>query len=161
MNAGANVATRDYLLFLHVDTRLPENANLLLIQAFETDAVWGRFDVKLSGKRPLLRMIEISMNWRSRLTGIATGDQAIFVRRDVFERIGGFPEISLMEDVALSKRLKRIARPVCLRERVTTSSRRWEQNGTVRTILLMWGLRLLYFLGADPAKLAAAYYRHD
>jgi len=161
MNAGARLAIGDYLLFLHIDTRLPENADLALMKVFETGAVWGRFDVRLSGDRPLLRIIETSMNWRSRLTGIATGDQAVFVRRDVFEHVGGFPEISLMEDIALSERLKRIARPVCLRERVITSSRRWEQNGTARTILLMWKLRLLYFLGADPATLAAVYYRHD
>jgi len=160
MNAGAKAAMGDYLLFLHVDTRLPENARLALMKVFAAGAVWGRFDVRLSGDRPLFRTIEASMNWRSRLTGIATGDQAMFVRRDVFERIGGFPEIPLMEDIALSGRLKRIARPACLRERVVTSSRRWEQNGTARTILLMWRLRLLYFLGTDPAKLAALYYRH-
>jgi rSAM/selenodomain-associated transferase 2 len=161
MNAAAKAATGDYLLFLHVDTRLPENADTVLAKVFAARAVWGRFDVRLSGNHPLLRIVEALMNWRSRLTGIATGDQAIFVRRDAFERIGGFPEISLMEDIALSSRLKRIARPACLRERVTTSSRRWERNGTVRTILLMWKLRLLYFLGTDPAKLAAVYYRHD
>lgn len=161
MNAAAKAATGDYLLFLHVDTRLPEDADTVLAKVFAARAVWGRFDVRLSGNHPLLRIVEALMNWRSRLTGIATGDQAIFVRRDAFESIGGFPEISLMEDIALSSRLKRIARPVCLRERVTTSSRRWERNGTVRTILLMWKLRLLYFLGTDPAKLAAVYYRHD
>jgi rSAM/selenodomain-associated transferase 2 len=161
MNAGASVATGGYLLFLHIDTRLPENALLALTKVFESQTAWGRFDVRLSGNRPLLRIVETLMNWRSRLTGIATGDQAIFVRRDIFERIGGFPEIPLMEDIALSERLKRIASPACLLERVITSSRRWEQNGTVRTILLMWKLRLLYFLGTNPAKLAAAYYRHD
>lgn len=161
MNAGAGIATGKYLLFLHVDTRLPENAGLALTKVFATGAAWGRFDVQLSGKQSLLRVVETLMNRRSRLTGIATGDQAMFVRRDLFEHIGGFPEIPLMEDVALSKRLNRIARPVCLRERVVTSSRRWEKNGIVRTILLMWQLRLLYFLGTDPAKLAARYYEHD
>lgn len=159
MNAGALAATGDYLLFLHVDTRLPENTDLVLTKVLQAGAAWGRFDVRLSGDRPLFRAIETLMNWRSRLTGIATGDQAIFVRRDVFEEVGGFPEIPLMEDIALSERLKRIARPACLRERVVTSSRRWERNGTVRTILLMWKLRLLYFLGIDPARLATLY--HD
>lgn len=161
MNAAAKAATGDYLLFLHVDTRLPENAGTVFAKVFAARAVWGRFDVRLSGNHPLLRIVETLMNWRSRLTAIATGDQAIFVRRDVFERVGGFPEISLMEDIALSTCLRRIARPVCLRERVTTSSRRWERNGTVRTILLMWKLRWLYFLGIDPVKLAAMYHRHD
>ncbi|HYE35072.1 TIGR04283 family arsenosugar biosynthesis glycosyltransferase [Methylocaldum sp.] len=159
MNAGAKIATGDYLLFLHIDTQLPENADLALAKVFEAGAEWGRFDVRLSGNQPLLRMVETLMNRRSRLTGIATGDQAIFVRRDAFERIGGFSEMPLMEDIALSKQLKHIARPVCLRERVITSSRRWERNGILRTILLMWRLRLLYFLGTDPARLATLYYR--
>jgi GT2 family glycosyltransferase len=105
-------------------------------------------------------VVEALMNRRSRLTGIATGDQALFVRRDVFERAGGFPEIALMEDIALSRRLKRAARPACPRARVVASSRRWEENGIVRTILLMWWLRLRYFFGADPADLVRVYYRH-
>lgn len=161
MNAGARAAAGDILLFLHADTRLPAEADRILAEAFGDGAVWGRFDVRLSGRHPLLRLVEILMNRRSRLTGIATGDQALFVRRDVFERAGGFPEIPLMEDIALSQRLKRIARPVCLRERVVASSRRWEENGVVRTILLMWWLRFRYFLGADPADLVRVYYRHD
>jgi rSAM/selenodomain-associated transferase 2 len=159
MNAGARLATGDYLLLLHADTRLPDRAAAVLERAFADGAVWGRFDVRLSGRQPLLRVVEILMNLRSRLTGIATGDQAMFVRREVFERLGGFPDIPLMEDIALSKALKRVARPVCLRDTVTTSSRRWERNGIVRTILFMWWLRLRYFLGADPADLVRLYYR--
>jgi rSAM/selenodomain-associated transferase 2 len=159
MNAGARAATGGALLFLHADTRLPAEAERILAEAFAVGAVWGRFDVRLSGGHPLLRMVETLMNWRSRLTGIATGDQAMFVRREVFERIGGFPEIPLMEDIALSKILKRIARPACPGERVAVSSRRWEERGILRTILLMWWLRLRYFLGADPADLVRSYYR--
>jgi rSAM/selenodomain-associated transferase 2 len=161
MNAGARAAAGDILLFLHADTRLPAEADRILAEAFGDGAVWGRFDVRLSGGHPLLRVVETLMNRRSRLTGIATGDQALFVQREAFERVDGFPEIPLMEDIALSRRLKRIARPVCLRERVVASSRRWEDNGVVRTILLMWWLRFRYFLGADPADLVRAYYRHD
>jgi rSAM/selenodomain-associated transferase 2 len=159
MNAGARMATGDLLLFLHADTRLPDGADRVLVRAFETGAVWGRFDVRLSGRHPLLRIVAMLMNRRSRLTGIATGDQAMFVRREVFERVGGFPAIPLMEDIALSKTLKRIAPPRCLRERVTASGRRWEEQGMLRTILLMWELRLRYLFGADPADLARRYYR--
>jgi hypothetical protein len=97
------------------------------------------------------------MNSRSRLTGIATGDQAIFVRREAFEASGGFPAIPLMEDVALSKILKRRSPPLCLRERVVTSGRRWQRHGTFRTIVLMWRLRLAFALGADPRRLARRY----
>lgn len=159
MNAGARAAAGEALLFLHVDTALPENADELLARAFDDGATWGRLDVRLSGRRPLLRVVETLMNGRSRLTGIATGDQAMFVRREAFERVGGFPDIPLMEDIALSAALKRLARPACLRERVVTSSRRWEEQGIVRTVLLMWELRLRYFFGADPADLARRYYR--
>lgn len=158
MNAGARVAEGDVLLFLHADTVLPPDANRRLGEAFAAGATWGRFDVRLSGRHPLLRLVETLMNWRSRLTGIATGDQGIFVRRDSFRQAGGFPEIPLMEDVAFSKKLKRAAPPVCLQAPVTTSSRRWETRGILRTILLMWELRLRYFLGADPAVLARRYY---
>jgi rSAM/selenodomain-associated transferase 2 len=159
MNAGARMATGDLLLFLHADTRLPDGADRVLVRAFETGAAWGRFDVRLSGRHPLLRIVAMLMNWRSRLTGIATGDQAMFVRRDVFERVGGFPDIPLMEDIALSMALKHIAPPRCLREQVMASGRRWEEQGVLRTILLMWELRLRYFFGADPADLACRYYR--
>ena len=157
-NAGAAAATGDALLFLHADTRLPPDADLLVLDGLRrTGRGWGRFDVRLTGRHPLLRVIERMMGMRSRLTGIATGDQAIFVRRDWFRDAGGFPAIPLMEDVALSKTLKRRGRPLCLRAAVVTSSRRWETRGVWRTMLLMWRLRLAYALGADPAALAERY----
>jgi rSAM/selenodomain-associated transferase 2 len=152
MNAGARAATGNMLLFLHADTRLPPAADLLVFSA----SIWGRFDVEIESRHPLLKMVAWAMNLRSRLTGIATGDQAIFVRRDAFP---GFPEIALMEDVALSKLLKRRGGPACLRARVVTSGRRWESRGVLRTILLMWRLRLMYFFGARPDDLARIYYR--
>lgn len=158
MNAGAEVAKHDLLLFLHADTFLPEGADGFIIKGLEEKKLqWGRFDVKLSGKHPLFRMVEFLMNWRSRMTGIATGDQAIFVKRDLFESIGGFPDVDLMEDIALSKRLKKYGRPLCLRKPVLTSSRRWEEKGLIRTIFLMWFLRLVYFLKVNPNRLAKFY----
>jgi len=150
MNAGARVANGDVLLFLHADTRLP--ADFVIPDA----CVLGRFDVRIDGRHPLLKVVACAMNLRSRLTGIATGDQAIFVRRAIFP---GFPEIALMEDVALSRILKKIDPPSCLRERVVTSGRRWEAHGVLRTIFLMWRLRLLYFLGVSPDALARKYAR--
>ena len=150
MNAGARVANGDVLLFLHADTRLP--ADFVIPDA----CVWGRFDVRIDGRHQLLKVVACAMNLRSRLTGIATGDQAIFVRRAIFP---GFPEIALMEDVALSRILKKIDPPSCLRERVVTSGRRWEAHGVLRTIFLMWRLRLLYFLGVSPDALARKYAR--
>jgi rSAM/selenodomain-associated transferase 2 len=152
MNAGARAATGDMLLFLHADTRLPPRAEELVLNS----SIWGRFDVQIEGRSRLLKLVAWAMNLRSRLTGIATGDQAIFVRRDAFP---GFPEIALMEDVALSKLLKRRGAPACLRARVVTSGRRWESRGVLRTIFLMWRLRLLYFLGASPERLARRYDR--
>ena len=156
MNAGAVAARGDVLVFLHADTCLPPDAAPLILDAL-TRAGWGRFDVRLSGRHPAFRVVERMMNWRSRLTGIATGDQTIFVRRDWFEAVGGFPDIPLMEDVAFCRRLKTFGRPHCVAVPVVTSSRRWETRGIARTILLMWRLRLAYLLGADPKRLARHY----
>ncbi|HSP50154.1 MAG TPA: TIGR04283 family arsenosugar biosynthesis glycosyltransferase [Pseudolabrys sp.] len=157
MNAGAAAAQGDVLLFLHADTRLPENADGLVLDGLaRSERAWGRFDVRFDGDG-LLRVVAAMMNLRSRLTGIATGDQALFVTRAAFERVGGFPAIALMEDVALSMSLNRFGRPCALCARVTTSARRWRAHGTLRTVLLMWRLRLRFFLGADPAKLARVY----
>lgn len=157
MNAGAAVATGNVLLFLHADTRLPENADRLVLDGLATSGrSWGRFDVRFDGGG-LLALVALMMNWRSMLTGIATGDQALFVTRAAFTRAGGFPAIALMEDVALSAALKRTGRPLALHARVTTSGRRWRKHGTLRTILLMWRLRLKFFFGADPEKLAKIY----
>ena len=119
---------------------------------------WGRFDVRLSGTHRLFRVIEFFMNWRSRITGIATGDQAIFVKREAFDEVGGFPRLALMEDVSISKRLKKISRPFCSRLMVVSSSRKWEEKGIVSTILLMWRIRLAFFFGAHPDRLARIYY---
>jgi rSAM/selenodomain-associated transferase 2 len=158
MNAGAAKASGDVLLFLHADTRLPDDADHLVLDGLaRSERAWGRFDVRIEGTHPLLSMIAGTMNIRSRITGIATGDQAIFARRTGFDAVGGFPTIPLMEDIALSQRLKRISRPLCLRECVITSGRRWEANGVLPTILLMWRLRLAFFFGADPKQLARRY----
>lgn len=157
MNAGAAACPADLLLFLHADTALPENADALVRRATLGPFAWGRFDVRIDSARPLLRIVEGMMNLRSRWSGIATGDQAMFVRHDLFRRVGGFPEIALMEDIALSRLLKRHGPPACLHERVTTSARRWEQRGVWRTIVLMWRLRAAFFLGADPTQLALRY----
>lgn len=157
MNAGARAAAADVLLFLHADTVLPWDACERVRAAVTAGAVWGRFDVRLSGRQPLLRLVERLMNLRSALTAIATGDQAMFVRRDAFLLLGGFAPIPLMEDIELSARLKWIARPWRIRAPVVTSSRRWEQGGTVRTILRMWTLRGLYALGVSPVRLARWY----
>jgi rSAM/selenodomain-associated transferase 2 len=157
-NAGAQVAGGEILLFLHADTRLPPGAERMIVEGLaRCGRGWGRFDVRLSGRGVLLWLTAAGISLRSRITGIATGDQAIFVRREWFDGAGGFPEIPLMEDIALSRILKRRGRPLCIASRVTTSSRRWEQKGIVRTILLMWRLRLAYYRGADPGELARRY----
>lgn len=160
MNAGAARARGEIMLFLHADTLLPEFADALIVEGLKRSRRgWGRFDVVISGGNPLLQVVARLMNVRSRLTGIATGDQAIFVTRSLFTAAGGYPEIALMEDIALCKRLKRFGRPLCLRHRLVASGRRWEKHGVVRTILLMWRLRLAFWLGADPGKLAVRYDR--
>jgi rSAM/selenodomain-associated transferase 2 len=153
MNAGARAARANALVFLHADTRLPALADALIINALKVYA-WGRFDVRIESSHALLRLVAGAMNLRSRLTGIVTGDQAIFVRRDVFM---GFPEIPLMEDIAFSRAMRRVGAPACLRQRVSTSGRRWEARGVVRTIFLMWRLRFLYALGVEPQRLARDY----
>ena len=156
MNAGEQACVGALLLFLHADTRLPEAADAVVCAARAVQA-WGRFDVHIDGRPRMLRVVAALMNLRSRLSGIATGDQAIFVRRDVFEAVGGFPDQPLMEDIELSCRLLRVSRPACLRARVRTSGRRWEQRGVWRTIALMWRLRWAYWRGVPAERLAEAY----
>jgi rSAM/selenodomain-associated transferase 2 len=156
MHAGALAASGDALLFLHADTVLPAHAGELVATALATQA-WGRFDVALDGAHPVYQLIAVMMNLRSRLTSIATGDQAMFMRRAFYFEAGGYPPLALMEDIAFCKRARQLARPACLRERVLTSARRWEKHGVWRTIWLMWRLRLAYFLGADPETLALRY----
>ncbi len=157
MNAGARVARGDVLLFLHADTRLPNSAIRLIETAIQLDYKWGRFDVNISGESPLFICIAYFMNIRSRLSGIATGDQAIFVARELFFNVKGYPIQPLMEDVELSKRLKRMCSPYCIQEKVQTSGRRWQQHGVVRTVLLMWWLRFAYWLGVPINYLAKKY----
>lgn len=158
MNAGAQQATGDVLLFLHADTRLPPDADRLIAQALASSPqVWGRFDVRIEGQPRLLRVIAACMNRRSRWTGIATGDQALFMTRAAFDAVAGFPVQPLMEDIEISRRLLKLSRPACLRARVVTSGRRWETQGVWRTVLLMWRLRLAYWRGAAPERLAALY----
>jgi rSAM/selenodomain-associated transferase 2 len=157
MNAGAAAAQHDVLLFLHADTRLPEQADDAITAALQAGADWGRFDVHIQGRSAWLPVVAWFMNTRSRLTGIATGDQALFVRRTLFQRLGGFPDQPLMEDVELSRRLCAVSRPACLRARVVTSGRRWDERGAWRTIVLMWRLRWLYWRGTSAEQLARAY----
>lgn len=158
MNDGAARASGDVLLFLHADTQLPPQAVPLVTQALASaQRHWGRFDVRIIGRARMLRVVASLMNARSRLSGIATGDQAMFVRRDTFEAVGGFPDQPLMEDIELSRRLRAISRPACLRARVSTSGRRWETRGVWRTILLMWRLRWDYWRGVSAAQLAQVY----
>lgn len=158
MNAGASVASGDVLLFVHADTLLPAGFDAAIVGVLANgEYVGGRFDVSLVPSSPLLYVTQGLINLRSRWTRIATGDQAIFVRRRVFEEVGGFPAIPLMEDLAFSRALKRKGSIACLREQVATSSRRWLQDGVVRTIVLMWSLRFLFFCGVSPAKLHHLY----
>ena len=158
MNAGAAKASGDVLLFLHADTRLPPEAERLVLDGLARSThQWGRFDVTIEGRHPMLAVIAFTMNLRSRMTGIATGDQAIFVRRATFERLGGYPLLPLMEDVALCRALKRVGRMVALRETALTSARRWQRHGVGRTVVLMWALRLAYYAGVSPERLARAY----
>jgi len=158
MNAGASQASGDVLLFLHADTQLPDAAETAIAHGLaDSGRVWGRFDVRITGRSPMLRVVGYLMNVRSRLTGIATGDQAMFVARSVFDTVGGFPDQPLMEDVELSSRLLGLSRPVCIARRVTTSGRRWETRGLWRTIFLMWRLRWGYWRGVSAQRLAEAY----
>jgi rSAM/selenodomain-associated transferase 2/rSAM/selenodomain-associated transferase 1 len=157
MNAGARGCQAAVLLFLHADTRLPQNAHSLIAEAIASGHVWGRFDIRIDGAHPMLRVVERVMNFRSRHTGIATGDQAMFVRRDGFERLGGFANLPLMEDIELSKRLKKKGVPACVHPPAITSARRWVENGVWRTIVLMGWLRMAYFFGANPDALARRY----
>ncbi len=157
MNAGAALATGDVLLFLHADTRLPADADALIARGLHGGALWGRFDVRIEGRSALLPTVAALMNLRSRATGIATGDQAIFVRRELFQRLGGFADQPLMEDIELSRRLRALGRPACLRPPVYTSGRRWDTHGAWRTVFLMWRLRWLYWRGVAPEVLARAY----
>lgn len=157
MNAGAARAGGDILLFLHADTLLPPTALASIAASIATGARWGRFDVRIDGNIAGLGMVAALINWRSRLTGIATGDQAIFVTRAAFAQVGGFAEIALMEDIVLCTALRRLTRPACLRDKVVTAGRRWEQHGLWPTIFKMWSLRLRFWLGASPARLARDY----
>lgn len=158
MNAGALAASGRYLWFLHADTRVPPLARRRLLEVLNEQPAWGRFDVRLSGAGPSLRLIGWMINLRSRLSGVASGDQGIFVSRALFEEQGGYAELPLMEDLELSRRLRRLARPRCLWPPLVTSSRRWERDGVWRTVLLMWRLRLAYYFGASPEELARQYY---
>ena len=159
MNSGAAAAAGDVLLFLHADCTLPERADYSILHGLASSRRrWGRFDVQLSGAAIMLRVVERAMNLRSRLTAICTGDQGLFVERTLFEDSGGFPEIDLMEDVAISRNLRKSGPPLSLSATLVTSSRRWEKNGIWRTIVLMWRLRLAYFLGSEPRHLAELYH---
>ena len=157
MNAGARAVQSDLLVFLHVDTHLPHDALQLIEHHLNSKRGWGRFDVRIVGDSRWLKVISFCMNWRSRLTGIATGDQTFFMTREAFDKVNGFPEQPLMEDIEMSKRLKRLSPPVCLPERVVTSGRRWDQNGVWKTILLMWRLRWAYWRGVPASELARLY----
>ena len=158
MNAGAQHASATVLLFLHADTLLPEDADRLIVKALATgQTVWGRFDVRITGQSRMLRVVAAFMNLRSCWSGIATGDQAMFMTRAAFDAVGGFPIQPLMEDIEMSRRLLKLSRPACLRAKVLTSGRRWETRGVWRTVLLMWRLRFAYWRGTAPEHLAQLY----
>ena len=157
MNTAAKQARFDIFWFLHADTLVPADALELINSALQNNYEWGRFNIRLSGNALFFRIIENMINLRSRLTGIATGDQGIFVKRTSFYAVQGYKNIPLMEDIDISKKLKKISSPACLKQRLITSSRRWEEHGIIKTIILMWQLRLLYFLGVSADKLATKY----
>ena len=157
MNLGSTHANGDVLWFLHADSRVPDNAEALISKSLESNRSWGRFDVKFQSSAAIMRLVAVMMNFRSAVTGICTGDQAIFVKRELFEQVNGYPEIAIMEDIALSKTLKKQSQMVRVRARIETSARRWESHGYLRTILLMWMMRLLYWSGVSPARLAKWY----
>jgi rSAM/selenodomain-associated transferase 2 len=157
MNHGAEQASGDIYWFLHADSRVSEGMAAAILAVAGTRPVWGRFDVRLSGSHPLFRVIERMMNWRSRISGIATGDQGIFIHHQLYHQVGGFPQQPLMEDIEISRRLKAVASPACLPGPLVTSSRRWETEGILRTILLMWALRFAYWIGVRPEHLARLY----
>lgn len=159
MNAGAAVASGEILLFLHADSFLPRNFLYHLQKFYVLDKVWGRFDVRIENEKRMFRIIEAMMNLRSRMTGICTGDQAIFMKRSVFNHVGGFALIPLMEDIEISKRLRKISKPFCINNPTVTSARRWLKGGILPTILLMWWLRLAYHFGVSPEHLAKHYYK--
>ena len=155
MNTGAQLALADILLFIHADTRLPKKADELIIKTINKS--WGRFDVQLDDDRFIFSIISWFINKRSRLTQVSTGDQAIFVNRGLFKKLGGFPDQQLMEDVEFCKRARRYSNPEFISAKVTTSARRWQQGGIIKTVLLMWWLRALYFFGVAPQRLADMY----
>ena len=159
MNVGARESKGDMLLFLHADSILPIDADKSIVAALRTTSrTWGRFDVTIEGAHFFLPVVAWFMNHRSRLTGIATGDQGLFMTREAFAAVGGFADIPLMEDVAMCAALKKNGAPICLKQTITTSGRRWEKHGLWRTIFLMWRIRLAYFFGTDPVKLHRSYH---
>ena len=159
LRVGVAKAKHPWLWLLHADTRTPPPLASAFAAHLPASPGWGWCDVRLDGGGWPLRVIETAMNWRSALTSVTTGDQGIFAHRSLLAAVGGIPRQSLMEDVELCRRLRRLAAPRRFRQAITTSSRRWERDGVARTVVLMWALRLRYFLGADPEALAKRYYR--